>query len=199
VVIVKGGNNMSKKKIPEFLTKEEQDALINVFNVRYITSHRNKTMIHLFLASGLRLSELIDLKWKDINLQTGQLKVVSGKGDKDRILWIGDVTINALQTWRERQTEQLGKLEYAFTNRDCMQLKDRDVREMVTTYAKKAGITKKIGPHTLRHSYATDLLRATKNIRLVQKALGHSDLSTTMIYTHIVDEEFEDALKSFRR
>lgn len=70
---------------------------------------------------------------------------------------------------------------------------------MVVNYAEKAGITKKISPHTLRHSFGTDLLRDTKNIRLVQKALGHSDLSTTMIYTHIVDDELEDALKNFRR
>ena len=190
---------MSTKKIPEFLTKEEQEALLSVFNTRYFSSHRNKMMIMLDLASGLRLSELINLQWKDLNLLTGQLKVVQGKGKRDRILWIGDETIVELQTWRACQAEKLGKVDYVFTNRDGGQLKDRDVRDMVVNYAAKAGITKKISPHTLRHSYATDLLRATKNIRLVQKALGHSDLSTTMIYTHIVDEEFEDALKNFRR
>ena len=70
---------------------------------------------------------------------------------------------------------------------------------MVERYCKKAGIPKDIHPHTLRHTFATDLYRETKNIRLVQKALGHADLSTTMIYTHIVDDELEDALKTFRR
>lgn len=190
---------MSVKKIPEFLTIDEQKLLVNVFNTRYFNSHRNKMMIQLFLASGLRLSELINLQWKDINLMTGQLKVVLGKGSKDRILWISEETINELQIWKQKQAEKLGRCDYVFTNRDKRQLKDRDVRDMVVTYAEKAGITKTISPHTLRHSYASDLLRATKNIRLVQKALGHSDLSSTMIYTHIVDDEFEEALKNFRR
>lgn len=190
---------MSNRKIPEFLTKEEQERLINVFNVRYFNSHRNKMMIQLFLASGLRLSEMINLKWNDINLLTGQLKVVQGKGSKDRMLWLSDSTIQLLQDWKQRQTKQLGKVVYVFTNRTGNILKDRDVREMVVTYAGKAGITKTISPHTLRHTFATDLLRDTKNIRLVQKALGHADLSTTMIYTHIVDDELEDALKNFRR
>lgn len=190
---------MSSKKIPEFLTKEEQNTLINVFNIRYFSSHRNKMMIQLFLATGLRLSEMLNLKWQHINLLTGQLKVVEGKGSKDRILWLGENTIDELHKWKERQVEKLGKCEYVFTTRTTGQLKDRDIREMVVKYAEKAGITKKISPHTLRHTFATDLLRETKNIRLVQKALGHSDLSTTMIYTHIVDDEYEDALKNFRR
>jgi integrase/recombinase XerD len=190
---------MSNKKIPEFLTKEEQEQLINVFNIRYFNSHRNKMMIQLFLATGLRLSEMINLKWNDINLLTGQLKVVQGKGSKDRMLWLSDSNIQLLQEWKQRQVEQLGKQLNVFTNREGTELKDRDVREMVVTYASKAGITKTISPHTLRHSFASDLLRDTKNIRLVQKALGHSDLSTTMIYTHIVDDEYEDALKNFRR
>lgn len=81
---------MAKRKIPEFLTEEEQDQLINVFNVRYFNSFKNRTMIKLFLALGLRLSEMINLRWKDINLMTGQLKVVEGKGVKYRILWISE-------------------------------------------------------------------------------------------------------------
>lgn len=183
------------KKIPEFLTKEEQEALIGVFNTRYITSHRNKTLITLVLKTGLRLAETINLKWKDINLLTGQLKVVDGKGGKDRILYIGENTIDALGKWKERQFNDLGKVEHVFTNREGKQLKPRDIREMVVNYSRKAGINKAVGPHTLRHSFATDLLRETKNIRMVQKALGHADLSTTMIYTHIVDDEFEEAMK----
>ena len=186
---------MSVKKIPEFLTKEEQNVLINVFNIRYVTSHRNKTIVQLDLKTGLRLSEIIDLKWNHINLLTGQLKVVEGKGKKDRILYISEATIDILIKWKERQFQELGKVDYVFTNRDGKQLVDRDVREMIVNYSKKAGIIKDISPHTLRHSFATDLLRETKNIRLVQKALGHADLSTTMIYTHIVDDEFEDAMK----
>lgn len=189
---------MAKKKLPEFLTIDEQKQLLGVFNERYFNSYRNKVMINLFLSSGLRLSEMINLKWNDINLMTGQLKVVEGKGSKDRIVWIGEKILEDLRKWRERQVEKLGGCIYVFTNRTKGKLVDRDIREMVVNYSQKSGINKKVSPHTLRHSYATDLLRATKNIRLVQKALGHEDLSTTIIYTHIVDEEYEQELKNFR-
>lgn len=189
---------MAKRKIPEFLTEEEQEQLINVFNVRYFNSFRNRTMIKLFLASGLRLSEMINLRWRDINLMTGQLKVVEGKGAKDRILWISDSIAEELRLWKEKQAEKLGLSEYVFATSNKNKLDSRNIRRMVSEYSKKAGITKNISPHTFRHTFATDLLRATKNIRLVQKALGHEDLGTTMIYTHIVDEEFEGALKNLR-
>lgn len=186
------------RKIPEFLTEEEQELLINVFNTRYFNSIRNKTIVILTLNSGLRLQEIIDLKWKAINLSTGQLKVVQGKGNKDRILWLSDYALENIREWRTKQHEKIGECEYVFTTNTKKQIDAKAIRNMITTYGIKAGINKHITTHTLRHTYATDLLRATKNIRLVQKALGHADLSTTMIYTHIVDEEYEDALKTFR-
>lgn len=189
---------MAKRKIPEFLTEQEQERLLSIFNVRYFNSFRNRTMIKLFLASGLRLSEMINLKWRDINLMTGQLKVVEGKGAKDRILWISDSIVEELRIWKEKQSKKLGICELVFTTNSKKKLDDRNVRRMVCKYCFKAGINKNISPHTFRHTYASDLLRATKNIRLVQKALGHEDLSTTMIYTHIVDNEFEEALKKLR-
>ena len=189
---------MAKRKIPEFLTVEEQEQLINVFNVRYFNSFRNRTMIKLFLASGLRLSEMINLRWRDINLMTGQLKVVEGKGAKDRILWISDSIVKELRLWKERQSKKLDICELVFTTSNKLKLDDRNIRRMVSLYSAKAGINKNVSPHTFRHTYASDLLRETKNIRLVQKALGHEDLSTTMIYTHIVDDEFEKALKKLR-
>lgn len=189
---------MAKRKIPEFLTKQEQEQFLNVFNVRYFNSYRNKIMIQLFLVTGLRVSEMKNLKWRDINLMTGQLKVVEGKGSKDRMLYIGEETIEVLETWREKQVEKHGVCEYVFTNRNKGAINERDIRRIVTDYSVKAGINKHVTPHTLRHTFATTLLSECKNIRLVQKALGHEDLSTTMIYTHIVDEEFENAMKGIK-
>lgn len=189
---------MARRKIPEILTEEEQEQLISIFNIRYFNSFRNRTMIKLFLASGLRLSEMINLKWKSINLMTGQLKVVEGKGSKDRILWISESIVEELRIWKEKQSEKLGICELVFTTNTKNKLDDRNIRRMVNQYSIKAGINKNVSPHTFRHTYASDLLRSTKNIRLVQKALGHEDLSTTMIYTHITDEEFENALKNLR-
>ncbi|EJT6154949.1 tyrosine-type recombinase/integrase [Clostridium perfringens] len=186
------------RKIPEILDMQEQKQLLNIFNIRYFNSRRNKVMIELFLCTGLRLSEMLDLQWKDINLMSGQLKVVQGKGKKDRILWINEDMLNILRNWKIEQSNKYGVVDLVFCSRNKKRLDDKGIRKMIETYSIKAGINKHITPHTLRHTYATDLLRETKNIRLVQKALGHADLSTTMIYTHIVDDEYEDALKNFR-
>ena len=186
------------KTLPKPISVDEQEQLINIFNTRYFNSRRNRYMIKLFLSTGLRLSEMLDLCWKDINLMTGQLKVVQGKGKRDRMLWISDTMLEELQSWREDQAKNIGVTEYVFSNRYGKRLADRDVREMVNRYSENA-INKKISPHALRHSFATDLYRETKDIMLVQKALGHEYLNTTMVYTHLVDDELESALKLFRK
>ena len=186
------------KKIPDVLTLDEQEKLLNQFNLRYITSQRNKTMIQLLLNTGLRLSEMTNLKWNDIDLMTGQVKVVEGKGLKDRILWLDENTLTMLGKWKQRQFKEWGRSDLVFTTRTLHSLDGKAVRSMIKTYSDKAGIKKHITTHSLRHTFASDLLRDTKNIRIVQKALGHADISSTQIYTHIVDEELEEALKSFR-
>ncbi|WP_422802992.1 tyrosine-type recombinase/integrase [Streptococcus sp. FT1-106] len=186
------------KKIPDILSLDEQERLLDQFNLRYITSQRNQTMIQLLLNTGLRLAELTNLKWNDIDLMTGQLKVVEGKGLKDRILWLNEETLSMLGKWKQRQFKEWGKSHLVFTTRTLRPLDGKAVRSMIKTYSDKAGIKKHITTHSLRHTFASDLLRDTKNIRIVQKALGHADISSTQIYTHIVDEELEEALKSFR-
>ncbi len=186
------------KKIPDVLTLDEQEKLLNQFNLRYITSQRNKTMIQLLLNTGLRLSEMTNLKWNYIDLMTGQVKVVEGKGLKDRILWLDEETLTMLGKWKQRQFKEWGRSDLVFTTRTLHSLDGKAVRSMIKTYSDKAGIKKHITTHSLRHTFASDLLRDTKNIRIVQKALGHADISSTQIYTHIVDEELEEALKSFR-
>lgn len=190
---------MSKpKKIPDVLDSDEQKRLLAQFNLRYITPQRNRTIIMLLLNTGLRLSEMTSLKWKEVNLTTGQVKVVEGKGLKDRILYMDDNMLDELRDWRERQLEEWGETPYVFTTRTLKLLDGKAVRSMIKTYKNKAGIEKNITTHSLRHTFATDLLRYSKNIRIVQKALGHSDISTTQIYTHIVDDELEDAMKTLR-
>jgi len=193
---------VSKKRfrIPEVLTESEQTALLAQPNPRYPTGARNKTMMQLMLDTGLRLSEVTFLRWRDIDLTTGKLMVRQGKGAKDRTLWIGEDDLELLQEWRERQAKDVqGSPAHVFTTLAGRPVSTRYVQQAVKRYAVKAGIEKDVHPHTLRHSFATDLYRATSKIRLVQKALGHSNLSTTMIYTHVFDEELEGALKSFRQ
>ena len=188
-----------KQKIPEVLTETEQRDLLAQPNPRYPTGQRNQTMLRLMLDSGLRLSEVVNLTWRHVDLMTGKIHVREGKGAKDRVLWVGENTLEALQKWKERQVNGTGHCpDHVFTTLDGKPLGVRYVQRMVKRYASKAEINKTVTPHTLRHTFATDLLRATKNVRLVQKALGHSSLATTQIYTHIVDDELEDAMKSFR-
>lgn len=191
---------MPNRKIPEVLSQEEQQKILDIFNERYFSSQRNKMMIKLILDAGPRLSELISLKWKDINLQTGEIKIKNAKNDKERIVWLNEKTLNELQSWRRRQNQEIdNNVDLIFTTSTGNKLNPKNVRKMVYNYAEKAGITdKNVSPHTFRHTFATDLYSKTKNLRMVQKALGHSDISTTQIYTHIVDEEMEEAMKGFR-
>jgi len=193
-----------QKKLPNVLSEDEQKRLLEQPNSRYVTGQRNHLLLKIFLDAGLRLSEATSLRWKDLDLMSGQLKVVQGKGSKDRILWLPEEDLELLQSWKQRQSEKAGKsLEYVFTamSKGTLgnKLDNRYVQDMVKRYAKKAGIEKQISPHTLRHCYGSDLLRQTKNIRMVQKALGHNQLNTTMIYTHIVDDELKNELKNFRK
>lgn len=187
------------KKLPEILTEEEQEQLLKQPNPRYFTGERNYIMLKLMLDNGLRLSEATNLKWRDIDLMTGKLMIRNGKGSKDRTLWTNEENLELLRNWKERQVKEIGfKSTYVFTTLKGSKVQSRYVQAMVKRLAGKAKIEKNISPHTLRHTFATDLYRKTKNIRMVQKALGHADLSSTMIYTHIVDDELEGALKTFR-
>jgi len=187
-------------RIPEVLTPDEQHALLRTPNGRYPTGQRNHLLLKLMLDTGLRLSETVNLQWKDLDLNTGKLTVRQGKGKKDRTLWVGEDTLKLLRKWRERQARDVkGSPGHVFTTLDGKSVSPRYVQQMVKRCAARAGIAKDIHPHTLRHSFATDLYRQTKDIRLTQKALGHANLATTQIYTHLVDEDLEAALKSFRK
>lgn len=184
------------KRIPEVLTSEEVKALLAQPNPRYPTGLRNLCLMKVMLDAGLRASEVLKLTLYDLDWRSGKLKVVEGKGKKDRILWLNEDCLNLLQKWREKRP---AKSNLLFTTLDGTAIDDRYLRRMVKRYGAKAGIAKDVHPHMLRHTFATDLYSQTKNIRLVQKALGHSDLATTMIYTHIIDDEMETAMRNFRR
>jgi len=183
------------KRLPVVLTQEEQVALLAMPNQKAPTGLRNYAMLCIFLNAGLRVSEALALKVTDIDWVTGKLDVRAGKGGRDRVLWVNEKELATLKRWLSVRP---AKSEYMFTNLRGGPMNDRYVRDFVKRYGRKSGTPKDLHPHTLRHTFATDLLRKTGNIRLVQKALGHASLATTMIYTHIVDEQLEQALKSFR-
>lgn len=194
-------------KLPTILNASEIQALTAQANPRYVTGHRNRVMMQLMLSLGLRLAEVVSLRWDDIDFLSEILMIREGKGMKDRILfikdnnWRGVDDKSALLEWKKRQTEELGALpEYVFTTMSAHSsgnpLSDRYVQAMIRRYSRRAKIKKKISPHTLRHTFATRLYKHTKDIVVVQKALGHADLSTTMIYVHLVSSDVEQALSS---
>jgi len=183
------------RKLPKVLTDEEKHALLAQLNKRYVSPHRNLCMLRLMLEAGLRAGEVVSLRPDHLNMTTCQLTIRNGKGAKDRILWIRDDLRDLIGSWLERRTPGA----WLFPTRAGERVPTRYLRALVKRLAERASIpeVERVSPHTLRHTFATDLYRETKNIRLVQKALGHADLSTTMIYTHIVDAELEEALRNF--
>jgi integrase/recombinase XerD len=140
--------------------------------------------------------EVLHLRVRDIDWMSGRLMVREGKGKRDRTLWLNETDLDLLRAWKARRPVIT---EWLFTTLHGTPVKDRDLRAMVKRRARKVGIAKDVHPHMLRHTFATDLYRVTKDIRLVQKTLGHADLSTTMIYTHLVDDDVAHAMRTFRQ
>jgi len=186
-----------RKKIPVVLNEDEQQRLLDAPNPRYPTSLRNLCMMRLMLNAGLRSGEVIAVRPEHLNMTSGKLMIRDGKGAKDRTLWINTDDLEWIEKWRLEQ-EDMPESPWLFQTTKGTQVMTRYLRDMVDRMADRADIKKNISPHTLRHTFATDLYRKTKKLRLVQKALGHSDISTTQIYTHIVDEEVEEAMKALR-
>lgn len=181
------------KKLPKVLTAEEQIALVAQPNPRYLSGLRNRCLLRVMLEAGLRAGEVVALKPERLDMRSCRLMVREGKGAKDRVLWISDDLRDLIGRWLQRRPDS----PWLFPTRNGGQLDTRYLRTTVKRYAVKAGISEaeRVTPHALRHTFATDLLRETGNIRLVQRALGHSDLSTTTVYLHVFDAELEEALR----
>ena len=183
------------RRLPGFLSADELQRLYRQPNRRYYTGHRNALLLRLMGDAGLRVSEALDLHRRDANLITGRILIREGKGGRDRITYIGEDGLAELRAFVEKYPDR-GLL---LTTHQGGRVQDRYVRTMVKRYGEKAGIDRDVHPHLLRHTFATHLYQETHNIRLVQKALGHADLSTTMIYTHVLDDELEGAIMGLRK
>ena len=153
--------------------------------------------MRLMLKAGLRASEATALQPEHLDLMSGKLTVREGKGAKDRTLWVGEEMLDELREWANRCTGEVESSRFLLPTRKGPEVATSHLRRSVKRYARKADIKEvdRVSPHTLRHTFATRLYRETENIRMVQKALGHSDLSTIMIYMYVVDEELEGAMK----
>ncbi len=169
------------KSLPTVLTKEEVKNLIDSAK-----NKKHKLIVKLLYSSGLRLSELINLKVGDLELDEKIGWVRKGKGSKDRMFIISSKLAEELKEYLKDKKNS----DFVFSGRDG-KMSERNVQKIIKNLAKKAGIKKRISPHTLRHSFATHLLEAGESIRKIQELLGHSNLSTTQIYTHVSIEELK--------
>ncbi|HOT74589.1 MAG TPA: tyrosine-type recombinase/integrase, partial [Candidatus Wallbacteria bacterium] len=159
---------------------------------------RDKAMFELLYASGLRVSELLSIESADLNFELGYLRVF-GKGSKERIVPVGSIALEWCRKYINESRPQLitenARTSLMFLNRDGHSLSRQGFWKIIKHYAKKAGITKKISPHVIRHSFATHLLENDADLRAVQEMLGHSDISTTQIYTHVSNKMLRDVYK----
>ncbi|MGR3741856.1 site-specific tyrosine recombinase XerD [Companilactobacillus sp. DQM5] len=181
--------------LPVALSMQEVDDLIEAPDVGKPLGIRDRAIFETMYATGLRVSELINLKMDDIHLDIGLIKTI-GKGDKERLIPIGDTAAKWITRYirevRKTQVEKYGNVDFIFLNFRGKRLTRQSIWRLIKSYVLQVGIDKNVTPHTLRHSFATHLLENGADLRVVQELLGHSDISTTQIYTHITKQRLRD-------
>lgn len=182
-----------EKSLPQVLTVQEVIKIIEAIKGTDPLSLRNQALLELIYGSGLRVSELLDLKVPDIHLLEGFVRV-TGKGNKEREVPLGEMSVLALRLYLTKSRNQLtiNSIDYLFLNQDGQRLSRQGFFKILKKIAKIAGIDRDISPHTLRHSFATHLLEAGVDLRTLQELLGHEDIQTTQIYTHISQKHLKD-------
>lgn len=189
----------SARALPEVLTIDEINKILDSVNLSERAGLRDRAMLETMYASGLRVSELTNLEISNIDFESGFLRVF-GKGSKERIVPIGKSALNFIQEYMKLSRDKIKNarsFNYVFLNLRGGKLSRMGVWNIVDTYCKKAEIKKEVHPHTFRHSFATHLLEGGADIRIIQEMLGHSDISTTQIYTHIDKEYLIEIHKMF--
>ena len=184
--------------LPEVLTTEEVDRMEASIDLSKWEGQRNRAIIEVLFSCGLRVSELVNLRFSDVSLNDKFLRIV-GKGSKERLVPISDAALREIQLWlfdRNLMKVKPGEQEYVFLNRRGAHLTRTMILIMIKRTAEEAGITKTVSPHTLRHSFATALLKGGANLRAIQEMLGHENIKTTQIYTHIDITTLRDEILS---
>ena len=188
----------TKKSLPKTLSIEEIDKLLDI-NLTDSFSFRNKAMLELMYSSGLRVSELINVKIHDIDTSNCIIRIM-GKGSKERIVPLGDYAIRYIELYLKEYREKLIKKElndYLFLNNHGNKMTRQGFFKILKALAKEKNIKTEFSPHTLRHSFATHLLNGGADLRSIQEMLGHSDISTTQIYTHVSKEKIKENYNNF--
>lgn len=176
-----------EKKLPHFLTEEEMTRFIEAPSLEEESGKRDRAILEILYSTGIRVSELAGLNTGDVDL-IGNIVKVAGKGRKERLVPLGDKASGALKDYLDSRRQ---KTEILFLNRGGSRLSDRSVRNIVNKYIVRTGLSYKISPHTLRHTFATHLLNRGADLRSVQELLGHVSLSTTQIYTHVTTDRLK--------
>jgi integrase/recombinase XerD len=182
------------RSLPRSLTEEEVEALLAAPAVSDPLGHRDRTMLEVLYATGLRVSELVNLKLGQVNLNQGVLRIV-GKGNRDRLIPLGEEAVQWIQQFLQGPRVEIlleRQTDFLFPTRRGDRMTRQAFWHIIKRYARKAGVNKDLSPHTLRHAFATHLLNHGADLRVVQMLLGHSDLSTTQIYTHVARERLKD-------
>ena len=188
-----------ENKLPEVLTEDEIKRLISSVNLDSEFGQRNKTIIEVLYGTGIRVSELIELKLSNIFFKENILKV-TGKGNKERFVPLGKIAIIEIKKYLNNRDKLKINSKFSdilFLNRYGRQLTRSMIFKVINDSSKNAEIDKKISPHTLRHSYATHLLKNGADLRTIQLILGHESITTTEIYTHLDTFHLEDVLKKY--
>ena len=179
--------------LPVFLNEEEIKNLLNI-NLNTPYDYRNKAMLELLFSTGIRISELINLKIQDIDLINDVIKVL-GKGSKERIIPIDNIAkqhlINYINNYRYSLLKKNTNIDYLFINNLGNKISRVGFFKIIKKEAIRANIKKEISPHTIRHTFATILLKNGADLRVIQELLGHSDIKTTQIYTHLIKEQLK--------
>lgn len=188
----------TKKTLPKTLSIEEIDKLLDI-NLTDSFSYRNKAMLELMYSSGLRVSELINVSIHDIDTSNCIIRIM-GKGSKERIVPLGDYAIKYIELYLREYREKLVKRElndYLFLNNHGKKMTRQGFFKILKGIAREKNIKTEFSPHTLRHSFATHLLNGGADLRSIQEMLGHSDISTTQIYTHVSKEKLKENYNNF--
>ena len=186
--------------LPKVLSLKEVESLILTPNVNEILGLRDRAILEVMYATGLRVSELTTLKLADLHMSLGLIQTI-GKGDKERIIPLGDMAIEWVEQYLKYSRVKLEKSgkrsSYLFLNHHGDKLTRQGVWKNLKAIVKQSGIEKEVTPHTLRHSFATHLLENGADLRIVQELLGHADISTTQIYTHITKQRMSKVYSQY--
>ncbi len=193
---------ISRKQVT-FLHYDEVARMLDAIPLDSEVGLRDRAIIELLFSSGLRVSELVNLNRDHVNTKRREF-MVRGKGQKDRPVFIGEATAVRVQEYLKTRFDNLPPLFLSYSRNntssmggDYRRLTARSIQRIISRYARLAGITKQVSPHTMRHSFATDLLMNGADIRSVQSMLGHSSISTTQVYTHVTDEHLREVYEKF--